>query len=70
MKQLINFGMGFETIAYHDNLEFEINSLCEFNDICTVKSKGDYCITNMKNCEMYKYYERYGNDLNYLGVGS
>lgn len=56
-----------------DKVEKKNIPLCPHNEYCGVrKIKGYNCFLaqEAKNCETYKFYERYGEGWDQLGVGS
>ena len=47
--------------------------LCEFNSYCGLRKargRGNCFEVETKDCRTYKFYKRYGEDYNQLGVGS
>jgi len=44
--------------------------LCPHSNYCNIKEFGNQDCLDYKNCQTYKYYQRYGEGYNALGVGS
>ncbi len=60
-------------IKLEDKIEKPKIEFCKHNDYCSVrKNRGGNCFAadEPRYCESYKFYERYGEQWNQLGVGS
>ena len=66
----LNLGRNREHRRLEAKLDNEEPEQCKHKKYCPLKQYSMKCVFNRNNCQSYKFYEKYGEGYNHLGVGS
>jgi len=66
----LDLGRNREQRRLEAKLDREESIDCKHKPYCPLPKFSMKCIFNRKDCQSYRFYERYGELYNYLGVGS